>query len=65
MEAKAADFRDRKISVSQARKILGGQAKSYSDDELRDILDCLYQVAEFGLRLEMGFCLAPTLCTNF
>lgn len=55
MEASAADFRDRKISVPQARKILDGEAKSYSDDELRDILDCLYQLAEFGLRREMGF----------
>ncbi len=54
MEAHAANFRDRKISISQARKILGVEGKSYSDDDLRDILDCLYQIAEFGLRREMG-----------
>lgn len=53
MEANAANFGGRKISVSQARKILGNDAKPYSDKDLEDILDRLYQIAEFGLRREM------------
>lgn len=40
------DGRDRRISISAARKMLGMIARNYSDDEITEILDCLYGFAE-------------------
>lgn len=35
-----------KISISAARKMLGMVSKNYSDDEVSEILGCLYAIAE-------------------
>ena len=38
--------RGRRISTAAARKMLGMIGRNYSDDEIAEILDCLYGFAE-------------------
>ncbi len=49
MDANAARFDDRGISLSSARKILGKEGDCYSDEQLEDILSRIYEIAEFGM----------------
>lgn len=36
----------RRISRSAARKMLGMVSKNYSDEDVEEVLDCLYGIAE-------------------
>lgn len=38
--------RDQRISVSAARKMLGLIGRNYSDEDIEEILNCLYGFAE-------------------
>jgi len=41
------DWRERKVTVKVARRILGKVGNTYSDKQLRKILECLYNFSEF------------------
>ena len=54
MEAKAASFDERAVTPESARRILGKDGENYSDEEMADIVERLYLIAEFGLSAESG-----------
>jgi len=44
------DWRERKVTVEVARRILGGSANHYSDEQLKMVIHSLYKIAEFFIR---------------
>ena len=49
MEAKAASFEERAVTPEAARRILGKDGENYSDEEMADIVERLYSIAEFDI----------------
>lgn len=45
---------NRQITEKVARRILGKAAEPYSADQLQDIVDRLYSMAEFSIRFDRG-----------
>lgn len=45
---------DRRIDVAAARKMLGMIGKNYDDDQLDEILDLLYGIAEEGFEVYLN-----------
>jgi len=45
---------DRKITEKTARHILGKEANCYSAEQLEDIINRLYEIAEFSIRFDRG-----------
>jgi len=44
------DWRERKVTVKVARKILGKSGDRYSNKQLESTIKCLYEIADFFLR---------------
>lgn len=44
-------FDNRRISIKDARRILGMLSRNYGDDDMQEVLDVLYGLAEEGYEI--------------